>query len=65
MKLRIARKICKYMGYGYPIDNIYRLKKAILVWTKACKRFKHWKRKIKMKRPKHYGKERLTTKNMG
>lgn len=56
MKLRIARKICKYMGYGYPIDNIYRLKKAVLVWTKACKKFKHWKRSIKMEKTKHYGK---------
>ena len=46
MKLRIARKICKYMGHGYPIDNVQRLYKAVYKWKKACKRFKHFKRNI-------------------
>jgi hypothetical protein len=44
MKLRIARKICKYIGYGYPINNIGRLEEAVRVWDKACKRFKHFRR---------------------
>ena len=48
MKLRIARKICRYMGYGYPIDNIQRLKTAVYIWKKAQKRFKHFKRDIYM-----------------
>ena len=48
MKLRIARKICKYMGHGYPISNIGRLKEAIRVWERACKRYKHFKRNVKM-----------------
>ena len=64
MKLRIARKICKYMGYGYPINNISRLEKAVHIWKKACKRFKHWKRSIKMKKAKHYGKERPAHKSL-
>ena len=49
MRLRIARKICKYMGHGYPINNIGRLNKAVRIWYKACKRFKHFKRNEKMK----------------
>ena len=48
MNLRIARKICKYMGHGYPIDNIGRLEKAVRIWKKACKRFKHYKRNVTM-----------------
>ena len=40
MKLRIARKICKYIVYGYPINNIGRLKEALRVWGKAC--ILHW-----------------------
>ena len=53
MRLRIARKICKYMGHGYPINNIVRLNKAVHIWYKACKRFKHFKRNEKIK---HKGK---------
>lgn len=49
MKLRIARKICKYMGHGYPIDNTQRLDKAVRVWGKATKRFKHFERDITMR----------------
>lgn len=49
MKLRIARKICKYMGHGYPIDNIGRLEKAVRVWGKAQKRYKHFKRSVTMR----------------
>ena len=48
MKLRIARKICKYIVYGYPINNIGRLKEALRVWGKACKRFKHFRRNATM-----------------
>ena len=59
MNLRIARKICKYMGHGYPIDNIGRLETAVHIWKKACKRFKHFNRDIKMikmsRYTKHYG----------
>ena len=53
MRLRIARKICKYMGHGYPINNIGRLNEAVRIWHKACKRFKHFKRNEKIK---HKGK---------
>ena len=53
MKLRVARKICKYMGYGYPIDNIGRLEEAVRVWKRACKRFKHFERNVKMRRAKN------------
>ena len=49
MNLRIARKICKYMGHGYPISNIGRLKTAIRIWKIACKRFKHFKRSVKIR----------------
>lgn len=53
MKLRIARKICKSMGKGYPINNIGRPEEAARVWKKACKRFKHFKRNVTMhKQPK-------------
>ena len=48
MNLRIARKICRRMGHGYPIDNIGRLKEAVRIWDKACKRFKHFKRNVIM-----------------
>lgn len=48
MNLRIARKICKRLGHGYPINNINRLEKAVNVWKKACKRFKHFKRNVKI-----------------
>lgn len=47
MKLRIARKIVKYMGHGYPINNIQRLQEAVNIWKKAQNRFKHFKRKFK------------------
>lgn len=53
MRLRVARKICKYMGYGYPIDNIGRLEEAIRVWKRACKRFKHFQRNVRMRRAKN------------
>ena len=52
MKLRIARKICKYMGHGYPISNTGRLEEALHVWKRACKRYKHFKRSIRMKSEK-------------
>jgi hypothetical protein len=45
MNLRIARKIVKRIIYGYPMNNFGRLYKAINVWEKTCKRFKHLKRK--------------------
>ena len=54
MKLRIARKIVKYMGHGYPINNIGRLKDAVRIWHKACKRFKHLKRNVTMNRSCKY-----------
>lgn len=50
MNLRIARKICKRMGHGYPIDNIARLEKAVFIWERAVNRgFKHFKRDVKMR----------------
>ena len=52
MNLRIARKICRYMGYGYPIDNIQRLQTAVYIWEKAQKRFKHFKRAVAMNKTK-------------
>ena len=52
MNLRIARKICRYMGYGYPIDNVQRLMEAARVWERATKRFKHFKRDSQMSRTK-------------
>ena len=52
MNLRIARKICRYMGYGYPIDNIQRLKTAVYIWEKAQKRFKHFNRAVAMNKTK-------------
>jgi hypothetical protein len=52
MRLRIARKICSRLGYGYPIDNIDRIEKAVRTWKKACKRFKHFKRCVKIDRRK-------------
>ncbi len=36
------------MPYGYPIDNTQRLDKAVRVWGKATKRFKHFERDITM-----------------
>lgn len=48
----LARKICRYMGYGYPIGNIGRLQKAVRVWEKAQKRFKHYKRAVVMSKRK-------------
>lgn len=65
MKLRIARKICRYMGYGYPIDNTQRLERAVRTWEKAQWRIKHFMRDIKMSvtKPKlrrnNYGTQRL------
>lgn len=53
MRLRVARKICKYMGYGYPIDNTGRLEEAVRVWKRACKRFKHFERNVKMRLAKN------------
>lgn len=53
MRLRIARKICSRLGYGYPIDNIHRLRKAVYTWERACKRFKHFKRDVMMDKKKH------------
>lgn len=50
MNLRIARKIYMQIGYGYPMNNFQRLYEAINVWEKACKRFKHFKRDVKMRR---------------
>ena len=50
MNLRIARKIVKQLGHGYPINNINRLYKAARIWKKACKRFKHFKRNVIIKR---------------
>lgn len=47
MKLSIAKKICKYMGHGYPIDNTYRLERAVTIWERACKRLKYWQRNLK------------------
>ena len=46
MNLRIVRKICKYMGHGYPINNIGRLEEAVRIWKRACKRFKHFVRDL-------------------
>ena len=54
MRLRIARKICKYMGHGYPINNRGRLNEVVRIWHKACKRFKHFKRNEKMKHKERY-----------
>lgn len=50
MNLRIARKIVKRMGHGYPINNIGRLYEAVRVWKRGCKRFKHYKRNVTMRR---------------
>lgn len=52
MKLRIARKICRYMGYGYPIENTQRLEVAVHVWERAQKRFKYFKRNVNMSKTK-------------
>lgn len=52
MNLRIARKIVKRIGYGYPMNNFGRLYNAVNVWEKACKRFKHFKRNVTMRRKK-------------
>lgn len=48
MKLRIARKIFRHLGHGYPIQNTQRLKEAVRVWRKAQRRFKHFKRNVTM-----------------
>lgn len=50
MNLRIARKIVKRMGHGYPVNNIERLYKAVNIWEKGCRRFKHFKRDVTMRR---------------
>lgn len=63
MKLRIARKICRYMGYGYPIDNIQRLEKAVHVWERAQKRIKHFKRQVSMNKTKPKYKSNIVYKN--
>lgn len=56
MNLRTARKICRYMGYGYPIDNTQRLKEAVRIWNRATRRYKHFKRDVQMSNttPKYY-----------
>ena len=65
MKLRIARKICRYMGYGYSIDNTQRLEKAIHVWKKSQKRLKHFKRNVVMSKTKPKYKPNILYKNAG
>ena len=65
MKLRIARKICRYIGYGYPINNIQRLKKAVYIWDKAQKRLKHFKRNVVMSKTKPKYKPNILYKNAG
>lgn len=65
MKLRIARKICRYIGYDYPIDNIQRLEKAIHVWERAQKRLKHFKRDAVMSKTKSKYKPNILYKNAG
>ena len=40
------------MGYGYPIDNIGRLREAVRIWKKAQQRFKHYVRDVQMGRTK-------------
>lgn len=54
MNLRIARKICKYMGHGYPINDVGKLKTAVRIWERACKRIKHFKRNVKMNKRKDW-----------
>ena len=34
MRIRIARKICKRLGHGYPIDNIHRIENAVRTWKR-------------------------------
>lgn len=48
MILRIARKIVRRLGYGYPIDNVKRLQTAVNKYKKVCnKSFKEFKRNVK------------------
>ncbi len=52
------------MGHGYPINNIGRLQEAVRVWEKACRRFKHFKRNVKMRKEswgKDYNQKRYET----
>ena len=63
MRLRIAKKICRYMGYGYPIEPIGRLEEAVRVWKKAQKRFKHFKRDLHYNNSKPKYKPNLIYKN--
>ena len=65
MKLRIARKICRYMGYGYPIENTQRLNTAVHVWERAQKRFMHFKRNVTMSKTKPKYKHNVLYKNAG
>lgn len=65
MKLRIARKICRYMGYGYPIENTQRLEVAVHVWERAQKRLKHFKRNVTMSKTKPKYKTNVLYKNAG
>lgn len=65
MKLRIARKICRYMGYGYPIENTQRLNTAVHVWERAQKRFTHFKRNVTMSKIKPKYKPNVLYKNAG
>lgn len=65
MKLRIARKICRYMGYGYPIENTQRLEVAVRAWERAQKRLKHFKRNVNMSKTKPKYKPNVLYKNAG
>lgn len=48
MKLRIARKIVRRLGFGYPIDNVNRLQTAVNKYRKVCnKSIKEFKRNVK------------------
>ena len=40
------------MGHGYPINDVGKLTTAI--WERACKRFKHFKRNVKMNKRKDW-----------
>lgn len=48
MKLRIARKIVRRLGFGYSINNITRLQTAVNKYRKVCnKSIKEFKRNVK------------------
>lgn len=48
MRLRIARKICFRLGYGYPINNIGRIEKAVTIYERAVRRsYKEFMRKAR------------------